>query len=84
MLVQAGEGIALGPELNDNASFTAGTSFEVGNLRAPDAVVQIAIQAAPSGYTSTKKARDGKCQRVKVKMAKVKGLPLKATFRTCY
>ena len=49
-----------------------------------DAVVQIAIQAAPSGYTSTKKARDGKCQRVKVKMAKVKGLPLKATFRTCY
>jgi Ca-activated chloride channel family protein len=79
-----------GPDLlHMLASLTAGTSFEVGNLRElPDVAMKIAIELRHQymlGYTSTNKTRDGKYRRVEVKMAKVKGLPpLKATFRTGY
>lgn len=79
-----------GPDLlHMLASLTAGTSFEVGNLRElPDVAMKIAIELRHQyvlGYTSTNKARDGKYRRVEVKMAKVRGLPpLKATFRTGY
>jgi Ca-activated chloride channel family protein len=79
-----------GPDLlHMLASLTAGTSFEVGNLRElPDVAMKIAIELRHQymlSYTSTNKARDGKYRRVEVKMAKVKGLPpLKATFRTGY
>jgi VWFA-related protein len=79
-----------GPDLlHMLSSLTAGTSFEVGNLRElPDVAMKIAIELRHQyvlGYTSTNKTRDGKYRRVEVKMAKVKGLPpLKATFRTGY
>jgi Ca-activated chloride channel homolog len=79
-----------GPDLlHMLASLTAGTSFEVGNLRElPDVAMKIAIELRHQyvlGYTSTNKTRDGKYRRVEVKMAKVKGLPqLKASFRTGY
>ncbi len=79
-----------GPDLlHMLSSLTAGTSFEVSNLRElPDVAMKIAIELRHQyvlGYTSTNKARDGKYRRVEVKMAKVKGLPpLKASFRTGY